>query len=268
MGKDTAIDATSGESEILRLLSRNLSNKEIARDLALSAATVKNHVHNLLTKLNVSRRGDAARYAHCDVRSAADVQSAIDLATASFGGLNIVVNNAGTGHGGGLEGTSLEDWHRVIDVNLTATFLMTKAAAPHLRSAGGGSVINTSSVSGLGGDYGLFSYNASKAGLANMTRSLALDLAKDNVRVNAVCPGLIADTNMTSQLRDLPGGLDLWSSRIPMRRPGTVTEAAGPFLFLASDLASYVTGALLVVDGGLTAQSGFPSPDDFAKASA
>lgn len=212
------------------------------------------------------RIGGSVRYAHCDVRSPDDIQAVVDLAVESFGGLDIVVNNAGAGHGGGLEGTTVEDWHRIVDVNLTATFLMMKAALPHLRARPGASVINTCSVSSLGGDYGLFVYNATKAGLANLTRSLAMDLATDGIRVNAVCPGLIADTNMTSALNDFPGGLDIWTKRIPMRRPGVATEAAGAFLFLASDLASYVTGSLLVVDGGLTAQTGFPAPDDFAAA--
>lgn len=213
----------------------------------------------------VEELGDAVLFSRCDVRSADDIQAAVDKAVAHFGGLDIVVNNAGAGHGGGLEGTTLDDWHRVIDTNLTAAFLMTKAALPHLRARPGASVLNTGSVSSLFGDYGLFVYNATKAGLANMTRSLALDLAKDGIRVNAVCPGLI-DTNMTSALKSFPGGFDIWSNRIPLRRPGTPAEAAAAFLFLASDLASYVTGSLLVVDGGLTAQSGFPSPDDMMAA--
>lgn len=213
----------------------------------------------------VAELGDAVLFSRCDVRSADDIQAAVDKAAASFGGLDIVVNNAGAGHGGGLEATTIEDWHRVIDTNLTAAFLMIKAALPHLKARPGASVLNTSSVSGIRGDYGLFVYNATKAGLANMTRSLALDLAREGIRVNAVCPGLI-ETNMTAALKSLPGGLDLWSGRIPMRRPGTPAEAAAAFLFLASDLASYITGSLLVVDGGLTAQSSFPSPDDMMAA--
>lgn len=213
----------------------------------------------------VEELGETVLFSHCDVRDAGDIQAAVDMAVTRFGGLDIVVNNAGAGHGGGLEGTTIEDWHRVMDTNLTAAFLMMKAALPHLKARPGASVLNTSSVSGIRGDYGLFVYNTTKAGLANMTRSLALDLAKDGIRVNAVCPGLI-ETKMTSALKTFPGGLELWTNRIPMRRQGTPDEAAAAFLFLASDLASYVTGSLLVVDGGLTAQSGFPSPDDFMAA--
>lgn len=211
--------------------------------------------------------GDSTRFSLGDVRDADFVQATVDLAIESFGHLDIVVNNAGSGHGGGLEGTSLEDWHRVLDVNLTAAFLLTKAALPHLKARPGASVLNTCSISGIAGDYGLFAYNTTKAGLINMTRSLALDYAQSGIRVNGVCPGLVK-TNMTSLLNDLPGGMKIWTDRIPMRRSGTPAEIASAFLFLASDYASYITGTVIVADGGLMAQSGFPSPDDFAAAAA
>lgn len=210
---------------------------------------------------------EAARFSHGDVRDEAFIQATVDLAIDVFGHLDIVVNNAGAGAGGGLEGTSLEDWHRVLDVNLTAAFLLIRAALPHLKERPGASVINTSSISGIVGDYGLFAYNTSKAGLLNMTRSLALDYAQSGIRVNGVCPGLV-ETSMTSLLKDLPGGMDIWTDRIPMRRAAKPQEIAPVFLFLASDLASYITGTMIVADGGLMAQSGFPSPDDFTAAAA
>ena len=108
------------------------------------------------------------------------------------------------------------------------------------------------------GDYMMAAYNAAKGGVINYTRALALDHADDNIRVNAVCPGLIWDTAMTQHLAGLPGGWEPWKKSIPMRRGGNAVEVARVMLFLASDEASYVTGAALPVDGGLTAQTCFP----------
>lgn len=110
-------------------------------------------------------------------------------------------------------------------------------------------------------------YNASKAGLINLTRSMAIDHAKDNIRVNAICPGVIADTTMASKLAEGPGGLATWNARIPLRRTGFAIEVARVMVFVASDLASYMTGSVTVVDGGLMAHTGMPTPDDFAAAS-
>jgi meso-butanediol dehydrogenase/(S,S)-butanediol dehydrogenase/diacetyl reductase len=215
----------------------------------------------------VAELGEGVRFSHGDVLDRDYLIGTVDLALACFGHLDIVVNNAGLATSGGLEETSVEQWDRVLGVNLTAAFVLTKAAIPHLKLRPGASVINTCSISGLAGDYGLFTYNATKAGLLNMTRSLALDYAQSGVRVNAVCPGLI-ETNMTAALRETPGVINAWMDRIPMRRVGLPEEVAGAYLFLASDLASYITGTMIVADGGLLAQSGSPSPNAYAASAA
>jgi meso-butanediol dehydrogenase/(S,S)-butanediol dehydrogenase/diacetyl reductase len=127
-----------------------------------------------------------------------------------------------------------------------------------MREQGGGAIVNTASISGLFGDYGFTAYNASKGAVVNYTRSLAIDHARDNIRVNALCPGFIAETGLTGGVQSSPLG-DLWESAIPMGRGGTAAEMAKAAAFLASDDASYITGANLVADGGITAHTGQPN---------
>jgi meso-butanediol dehydrogenase/(S,S)-butanediol dehydrogenase/diacetyl reductase len=157
-----------------------------------------------------------------------------------------------------LPQTERDDWRMVIDITLNSVFHLSRAAIPHLKAAGGGVIINTASVSGMSGDYMMAAYNAAEGGVLNLTRAMALDHADDNIRVNAVCPGLIWDTAMAQHLGTLPGGWEPWKRSIPMRRGGTAAEVAKATLFLASDAANDITGASLVVDGGLTAQTAFP----------
>jgi meso-butanediol dehydrogenase/(S,S)-butanediol dehydrogenase/diacetyl reductase len=195
-----------------------------------------------------------------------DTQKLAAATIESFGRIDVLFNNAGKGSLGDISTIDPAEWHEIIDVNLNSAYLVTKAALPHLKAAGGGSIVNTASVSGLAGDYGMAAYNAAKAGLINLTRSLALDHAKDKIRVNAICPGIIADTAMASKLSEGPGGLATWDARIPMRRTGFAIEVARVMAFVASDLASYMTGSVIVVDGGLTIHTGMPTPDDFAAA--
>jgi meso-butanediol dehydrogenase/(S,S)-butanediol dehydrogenase/diacetyl reductase len=146
----------------------------------------------------------------------------------------------------------------VIDISLNSVFYFCRSAIPHMKANRGGAIINTASVSGMFGDYMMSAYNAAKGGVLNYTRAMALDHADDNIRVNAICPGLIWDTAMTRHLANLPGGWDPWKRSIPMRRGGHAIEVARAMLFLASEEASYITGAALAVDGGLTAQTAFP----------
>jgi meso-butanediol dehydrogenase/(S,S)-butanediol dehydrogenase/diacetyl reductase len=126
-----------------------------------------------------------------------------------------------------------------------------------MRANSGGSIINTASISGLAGDRGVAPYNASKGAVINYTRSVAIELAPANIRVNAVCPGLI-QTAMTAPMKDYPGLAEEYVGRIPMGRPGEPEEIAEMIAFLASDAASYVTGSVMVVDGGVTADLGQP----------
>jgi meso-butanediol dehydrogenase/(S,S)-butanediol dehydrogenase/diacetyl reductase len=206
----------------------------------------------------------AALFVPTDVTSDAAVEALAEATVASFGRVDMLFNNAGIGRGGNAETLSPAEWREMIEVNLTSAFLVAKAVLPHLKAAGGGSIVSTCSVSGIGGDYHMLAYNTAKGGLINMTRALALDHASDNIRVNAVCPGVIGDTAMTAHLREM--GLGIYDARIPMRRTGMAIEVARVMAFVASDLASYMTGSVIVVDGGLTAHTGLPTLDDLVGA--
>jgi len=188
------------------------------------------------------------------------VQATIKLALDTYGRLDIMFNNAGLAEVAPLDEFSLESWNRVLAVTLTSTFLGMKYCLPIMRKQGKGVVINTASISGIGGDYGLSSYNAAKAGVINLTRSAALENAKHNIRVNCVCPGAINTRvaqilakERADEFRRLQGQAH------PIGRMGEPEEIANTVLFLASDEASFITGAAIVVDGGVTAHTGLPS---------
>jgi len=193
-----------------------------------------------------------------DVADRAQVESLNEAAVERFGRLDVLFNNAGIGAYGQSQDLDPADWHRVIDVDLHSVFYGCRAAIPHLRAAGGGAIVNTASISGLGGDYGMAAYNAAKGAVVNYTRTLAVDHARDNIRVNAVCPGPI-ETALTTLLVSNEQIMADYRARIPMGRIGQADEVASVVLFLASDDASYVTGTTAVVDGGLTAATGQPN---------
>lgn len=214
--------------------------------------------------------GGAALYTRLDVTSEADWQAAIAAVTGHFGGLDILVNNAGIFLGKSLEEASLDDWHRLCAVNLTGVFLGTKLALPALRERGAGSahgsaIVNLSSVAGLVGSSGDPLYSMTKGGVALFTKSAALEFARKSyrVRVNSIHPGT-TDTDMGDQVvamrarqigaNDLDAARRQALARLPIGRLGTVDDIAKGILFLASDDAGFMTGAGLVVDGGITAQ--------------
>jgi meso-butanediol dehydrogenase / (S,S)-butanediol dehydrogenase / diacetyl reductase len=190
-----------------------------------------------------------------DVRELAQVESAVHETVARFGRIDVLFNNAGIGAYGESPDLDPEVWHNVIAIDLHSVFYGTRAAVPHMRRNGGGSIVNTASISGLFGDYGLAAYNAAKGAVVNYTRTAAVDHAKDGIRVNAVCPGPI-DTALVSFTAQFPAITDAWNRNIPMGRIGRAEEVAGAVAFLCSDDASYITGAMLVIDGGLTAATG------------
>lgn len=175
----------------------------------------------------------------------------VSTAVTKFGRLDIVMNNAGIGSNALAEGMSRQQWDRTLAVNLTAPFLICQQAIPHLRDSGAGRIVNVASVMAEGTDYGLAAYCASKAGVAGLTRTLALELGKFAITANYLMPGAIR-TGMTQPLWEArPDVADIWAKKSALRRLGEPEDLARAALFLASDDGRFVTGHGLTVDGGL-----------------
>ena len=193
-----------------------------------------------------------ARYAHLDVSRDSDWANAIAQAENEFGGLHVLVNNAGVvGTAKGVEDESLEDWSAVVAINQTGVFLGMKHAIRVMKRLGGGSIINTSSIWGVAGTQDYVAYQATKGAVRMLTRSAALTYARDGIRVNSVCPGLV----MTPMLDDEPPeAIAEVEQMTPLGRGAQPTEIAYGVLFLASDESSFVTGTDLTIDGGFLAQ--------------
>ncbi|WP_433725720.1 glucose 1-dehydrogenase [Nocardia sp. CA-129566] len=188
--------------------------------------------------------GDKAAYVHLDVREKQQWQDAVAEAVQRFGSLNVLVNNAGIVNGNLLVDFELAEWQKIVDINLTGTFLGMQAATPAMIEAGGGSVINISSVEGMRGSPGLHGYTATKFAVRGLTKSTALELAQYGIRVNSIHPGLIR-TPMTE-------GIPEDFLQIPLGRAADPSEVSALVTYLASDESSYSTGAEFVIDGGLT----------------
>jgi meso-butanediol dehydrogenase/(S,S)-butanediol dehydrogenase/diacetyl reductase len=200
-----------------------------------------------------------------DMAKPADIDAMIAGTLERFGRLDVLHNNAfgvpATMRQNRLARSAEIDqavWDYTIQVGLTAVMQATRAALPIMQRQGGGAIVNTASISGLRADYGIAAYNVMKAGVVNLTRVVAVEYAPHNIRVNCVCPGAI-DTPLLQRSLDIPGFLAATQAAIPMGRLGRPDEMANVVLFLASDLASYVTGAAFVADGGLTAKTGIPT---------
>ena len=197
--------------------------------------------------------GSDVHFIRTDVSSVDDIRALIDETVKLHGRIDILFNNAGIGSFGNTVETTIEQWQQVIAIDLNAIFYACHYAIPHMPK--GSTILNTASISGLGGDHRFAAYNAAKGGVINYTKSLAVDHARDGIRVNALCPGLI-DTPITAATKEIPGLLEDWTARIPMKRSAQPEEMAEVAVFLMSDAASYVTGTIMVADGGVTASTG------------
>lgn len=188
---------------------------------------------------------------HCDVSDPEGVTAAVDAVHRRFGRLDALVNNAGIATFAPILETSESDWSRILEVNLTGPFLCTKAAVPLMREHGGGAIVNITSISAVRASTLRSAYGTSKAGLAHLTKQLAVELASLGIRVNAVAPGPV-DTAMAKAVHTAEIRAD-YHDAIPLNRYGLEEELAEAIFFLCSDRASYITGQVLAVDGGFDA---------------
>ena len=202
----------------------------------------------------INEAGGEATYVNLDVTDEDSWSAAIQTAVSSYGKVDILVNNAGIVSWNAGDDASVEEWDSVMDVNAKGVFLGTRAVIPEMRKAGGGSIINISSISGIVGQENIHpGYNASKGAVRILTKSTAIQNAKDGIRCNSIHPGPIK-TEMTRRGWDDPERLALTEQRTPLGRYADPDEIAYGVLFLASDESSFMTGSEMVIDGGLTAQ--------------
>ena len=205
------------------------------------------------TVSEIQKENGKAIFLRCDVRSSSDCAGAVSRTIENFGKINILCNNAGVVIRKSVPELNEDEWDLALDVTLKSVYLLSREVIPHMICAGGGSIINTGSGWSLKGGPKAAAYCAAKAGVLNLTRSMAIDHGKDNIRVNCVCPGDV-DTAMLrsecAQLGDDPQKFMAEAASRPLGRVGTPDDVAYAVLFLASSMSSWITGAALVVDGG------------------
>ena len=213
----------------------------------------------------IGRAGGKANAIIADMAKPDDIDAMIARTLELHGRIDILHNNAfgvpstlQTGRLARVADLDQRVWDHTLQVGLTAVMQATRGVLPIMLRQGGGTIVNTASISGLFADFGIAAYNAMKAGVVNFTRTVAIEYANRGIRVNCVCPGAI-DTPLLQRSMTIPGFADATLAAIPMGRLGRPAEMANVVMFLASDLASYVTGASFVADGGLTAQTGIPT---------
>jgi meso-butanediol dehydrogenase/(S,S)-butanediol dehydrogenase/diacetyl reductase len=213
----------------------------------------------------ITSAGGAAIAVTADMTRPPEITTMVGRTVEAFGRIDVLHNNA-FGVPASLQKGRLaraadidqQVWDYTLQVGLTAVMQATREVLPLMQRQGGGTIVNTASISGLLADYGIAAYNAMKAGVINFTRVVAVEYASHSIRCNCICPGAI-DTPLLGRSLTIPGFAAATNAAIPMGRLGTPEEMANVVLFLASDLASYVTGAAFVADGGLTAKTGVPS---------
>ena len=241
----------AGKVVLISGAARGQGAAEARRFAAEGAAVVLGDINDAdgeKVAAEIAAAGGKALYRHLDVVKAADWAAIVDAAVGRFGRLDILINNAGVAKRSLLADTSEADWKQVIDINLHGAFLGMKAAVPAIKQAGGGAVINIASIGGRIGFHGI-AYAASKWALIGLTKSTALDLVDHNIRVNAVCPGLV-ETPMSAGYSQ---HYDHMMRMTPAKRAASVDEIAALVLYLASDEAAYITGEDIAIDGGLLA---------------
>lgn len=203
--------------------------------------------------------GAAAVFRKTDVRNPNQVEAMVNFACERFGRLDVLFNNAFYTTVGAVGEMSVDGWLKTISVTLSGVFYGMRFALPKMAAQGGGAIVNTASISGLAGDFRMGAYNAAKAGVVNLTRTAAIEYARKNVRVNAVCPGMIETPPVAKMLSAGHNPERARNNAIeahPIGRLGRPEEIAKVVLFLASDDASFMTGSIVVADGGVTAHTG------------
>lgn len=236
----------------------------LAEEGAIVIAADRDHQAALNVAAALNDRGLTASALRIDVTSTTDIRAAMHAIEHEHGRLDALINNAGIHHGGSFEQIEGSHWRQLMAVNVEGTMEMSLAALPLLKLAGQPTaIVNLSSISGLGGDFGQAAYATSKGAVTHLTRSMALDLAKYGIRVNAVCPGSVRTPMFLAAINNLdPSSVDdAFSKAYPMGRIAEPSEVASVVAFLASDDASFVSGVNLPVDGGLTAHNGAPRFD-------
>lgn len=204
------------------------------------------------TVTEIQKVGNEAKFIKTDVTNIVDTQNVVAQTVDTYGKLDILFNNAGIAMRLPVDELPEDDWHRCLDVNLNGVFLCAKAAIPAMQRNSGGSIINMSSIYGIVGADVRAAYVASKGAVTNLTRGMALDYAKDNIRVNCICPGFV-ETPLVAGVIKTPDEYQKLADKHPMRRLGQPEEIAYGALYLASDESAFVTGIALPIDGGYTA---------------
>ena len=229
--------------------------------VAEGALVVAADVQDEKGKILEQRFPDRVRYAHCDVTVEAEIKAAVDLAVSSFGGLDVLFNNAGHGGAPGtVEETDAKGWDDTFALLVRGPMLGMKHAVPEMKKRGGGSIVNTASIAGLQAGWGPIAYSVAKCGVIHLSKVTAAELSPHNIRVNAICPGLIA-TSIFGASMGLPREVaDQMVARIaevapkfqPVPKGGSPADIAEAALYLASDASAFVSGTHIVVDGGIT----------------